>query len=62
MNAPPLLTVLVTLAFAYLLYLMLRPGAKKRYEELGKLPFADEHLDTGSQSDNASTESERSRP
>ncbi len=47
MNAPPWMTVLVTIAFIWLLYMLLRPGAKKRYDEHGKIPFADEDQEPG---------------
>jgi cbb3-type cytochrome oxidase subunit 3 len=42
MSLPTLLTVLVAVAFAYLLYRVLRPGAKERLEPHARIPLDDD--------------------
>jgi cbb3-type cytochrome oxidase subunit 3 len=42
MNLPTFLTVLVALAFAALVFLMLRPGARERFERHARMPLDDD--------------------
>jgi cbb3-type cytochrome oxidase subunit 3 len=42
MNLPTFLTLLVAFAFAALLILMLRPGARERFEPYARMPLDDD--------------------
>jgi cbb3-type cytochrome oxidase subunit 3 len=52
MNMATLFTVVVAIAFGYLMYRMLRPGARDRLEPFARIPLEDDQpLQHGSQTD-----------